>query len=141
MVHLRVAGGELPELRAPLRDPTDELLLRGLIGREGAQQAEQACFVGDVGLELGFLVDVDEVAAEVGAGSALAGFEQETGAAREEVDGIVVGGRGGFGVAVRDGADLLVRFVVVAFLDSGMVLDGAGSVGGENVRTWLFGGR
>lgn len=120
MMHLRVARGEFPKLRRPLRDATNKLLLRGLIGRESTEQAEQARFVGDVGLELGFLVDFDEVVAEVCAGGALAGFEEEAGAAGEEVDGVGVGG--GFVVAVGDGADLLVRFVVVAFFNSGWLL-------------------
>lgn len=91
-MHLRVAGGELPELRRPFCDPTDELLLRGLIGRKRAEQAEQTSLVWYVGLELGLLVDVDEVVAEVRPRGALAGFQEQTGAAGEEIDGIIVGG-------------------------------------------------
>lgn len=115
MMQLWVTGGEVAKLGAPLGDSAYKLLLAGFVEGESAQEGGEAGLVGDVGFEFGLLIDVDEVNAQVGAGPALAGFEQHEGAIVENVD---CGGRVAFDVAVGDGAQLLVGFVKVAFFDS-----------------------
>lgn len=127
MVEVWVTGGEVAVLGRPLDDAADELLLRGLVGREGAQQGEHAGFAGCGGLRLGFLVDFHQVVAQVGARPALAGFEEQRRARGEEVDGGIV--IGGADVAVSNGSELLVGFVEVAFFYAKERSDGAGNCG------------
>jgi hypothetical protein len=61
-----------------LRNPPNKLLLPRLVLRERAQQAHEARLVRCVRLHLRLVVHFHQVDAEVGAGAALAGLEQES---------------------------------------------------------------
>lgn len=132
MVQLRVSSGVLAKLGRPPASVSahvqaskqqkalpdhlpDEPLLGRLLGWEAAQQSQQLCLGGGIGLRLGLVVDIEQEEAQVAAAAALARLQQQLCARREDVDG-------GFpvrllDVARADDAQLLVRFVELALGD------------------------
>ena len=95
----------------------DETLLGRLFRREAPQQAQQFCLSGGVGRRLSLVVDLEQEEAEVAAAAALARLQQKLGALRQNVGGGIPVGL--LDVARADDAQLLVRFVELAFFDPG----------------------
>jgi hypothetical protein len=121
---LWVASRIFAVLCTPPYHLSDELLLGRLIRGEGAQQAQQLALAAGIGLDFALVKYVEQQDAQVAAGAALASLQQRLRATEEDI-----GGRGPvlcFGVSRGDYAQLLVRFVVLAFCDSGAMLVGDG---------------
>ena len=95
----------------------DETLLGRLFRREATQQAQQPRFGGGVRLDFGLMVDFEQEEAQVAAAAALARLQQKLGALRQNVGGGIPVGL--LDVARADDAQLLVRFVELAFFDPG----------------------
>lgn len=93
-------------------------LPRRLFRRERSQKTQQSRLVGDVWLEFRLVVDLHQEYAQVSATTTLTCLEQHRSTRSEEV-----GGRGiivGLDIARSDNTQLLVSFVELAFLDSGL---------------------
>jgi hypothetical protein len=117
---LWVASRIFAVLCTPPQHLSDKLLLGRLILGEGAQQAQKLALAAGIGLDFALVKYLEQEDAQVAAGAALASLQQRLRAAEEDI-----GGRGPvlcFGVSGGDYAQLLVRFVVLAFCDSGAVL-------------------
>lgn len=89
---------------------------RWLPRRERAQQAQQLCLARRVWLDLRLRIHIQQKQSQVSTATALSGFQQQLSAGREYVDrgiGVIL-----LHVARGDDAEMLVRFVELAFFDS-----------------------
>ena len=114
---LRVPRWILPPFCAPPHHLVHELLPRGLLLGERAEEAEQLPLGRRIGFCLALVEDLEEGDAEVCARGPLSRLEEGLRALEEDVGG--GGPVGGFHVAGGDDAELLVGFVELAFCDSG----------------------
>lgn len=116
MVQLWISRGEVSVFARPFYDAPHEFLFAGLVRREGFEEGDDSCFVGNRAREISFLVDFHEVDAQIRSGSALASPEEHEGARGKQIDGGGIVRR--FDISVGDGAELLMRFVEFTFFDS-----------------------